>query len=63
MAKVIIHKSRSEVSLVEQPTIECVPIVYLKFIFKFQSKNFWGGFSPLFYATFQCGGYKKNLKK
>ena len=30
--KVIIHKSRGEVSLLDQPTIECVFLAYLKFI-------------------------------
>ena len=30
--KVIIHKSKGEVSLVEQDTIEFVPVAYLKFI-------------------------------
>ena len=32
---IIIYKSRSEVSLLEQPTIECVFLAYLKLIFKF----------------------------
>ena len=32
-AKVIIHRSRGEV--LEQDTIECVSIVYLKFVFQF----------------------------
>ena len=39
--KVIIHKSRGEVSLVEQDTTECVVLAYLKFIFKFSSKKLW----------------------
>ena len=35
--KVIIHKSRCEVSPVVQDTIECVPLPYLKFISNFSS--------------------------
>ena len=35
VSKVFINKSHGEVSLVEQDTIECVSIAYLKFIFKF----------------------------
>ena len=35
LCKVIIYKSRGEVSLVEQPTIECVFLAYSKFIFSF----------------------------
>ena len=38
-SKVIIHKLRGEISLVEQEKIECVSVAYLKFMFKFQSKN------------------------
>ena len=38
MVKVNIHKSRSEVSLVEQPTIGCLPTAYLKFMIKFKKK-------------------------
>ena len=34
--KVIIYKSRSEVSLVEQDTIEYVSVAYVKFIIKFK---------------------------
>ena len=32
ITKVIIHKSRGEVFLVEQDTIECVSSAYLKYI-------------------------------
>ena len=44
--KVIVHKLRGEVSLVEQDTIECVSVDYVKFIFKFSSKYLW--FSHLY---------------
>ena len=37
--KVIIHMSRSEVSLVEQETIENVSLAFLNFIKKFKKKN------------------------
>ena len=37
--KVIIHKSRGEVSLVEQDTIENGSVAYLKFIIKFQKQK------------------------
>ena len=45
-AKVIIHKSRVEV--LEQDTIECVSILYLRFVLQFQFMFF----LPLFHATF-----------
>ena len=48
--KVIIHKLRGEVSLLEQSTIEYVSVAYLKFIFKFPKKKII--FSPTFYPTF-----------
>ena len=39
-SKVIIHKSRGEVSLVEQDLIKCVSVANLKFITKFfRNKN------------------------
>ena len=36
--KVIIHKLRGEVSLVEQDTIEYVSVAYFKFMIKFLKK-------------------------
>ena len=51
--KVIIHKSQGEGSLVEQPTIDCVFLAYLKFIFKFLSKKLW--FSHLYVMQLFCG--------
>ena len=43
--KVIIYKSRGEVSLLEQPTIECVSLAYLRFLFRFfKAKKY--GFLP-----------------
>ena len=59
--KVIIHKSRGEVSLVEQDTIECVSVAYLKFIFKFSGKNLW--FSHLYSILLFSGNATKFFKK
>ena len=39
--KVIIYKSRGDVSLLEQPKIVYVFLAYQKFTFKFQSKKIW----------------------